>query len=143
MHDLVRILLCAALSTFAVFGAAYLISRISYRKSPYSTRFGAIVEKDEESGAYFLGVVGCKNLWEDDYHILFRLADESEITICDTDLNYSRRCFVKHFTKEERIHGFVITECSRGKHLLILDIINEYSTHTLYVPFEIETEVKE
>ena len=140
MSDFVKILLFISLFAAAGAGLVFLVTKICTKRSPFATRFGAVVEKDEESGAYILGIMGCKDLWEDDYHILFRLADESEITICDTDLNYSQRCFVKRFTKEKRIHGFVITECPKGKRLLILDIINEYITQTIYVPFEIKDE---
>ena len=136
-NEIIGVTLLIVFSLIAVIAIVHIIAKRARRNSPYETCFGAEVSQHEETRMYVLVIVGCRDLWEGDYHVLFRMADGSDIALCDLQRNVSRNHFVKNFTRKERGNGFVFVQCRPGKHLLVIDMVNEYMKQTLYVPFEI------
>ena len=142
-NEIIGVTLLIVFSLIAVIAIVHIIAKRARRNSPYETCFGAEVSQHEETRMYVLVIVGCRDLWEGDYHVLFRMADGSDIALCDLQRNVSRNHFVKNFTRKERGNGFVFVQCRPGKHLLIIDMVNEYMKQTLYVPFEIKDDPQE
>ena len=142
-NEIIGVTLLIVFSLIAVIAIVHIIAKRARRNSPYETCFGAEVSQHEETRMYVLVIVGCRDLWEGDYHVLFRMADGSDIALCDLQRNVSRNHFVKNFTRKERGNGFVFVQCRPGKHLLIIDMVNEYIKQTLYVPFEIKDDPQE
>ena len=142
-NEIIGITLLIVFSLIAVIAIVHIIAKRARRNSPYETCFGAEVSQHEETRMYVLVIVGCRDLWEGDYHVLFRMADGSDIALCDLQRNVSRNHFVKNFTRKERGNGFVFVQCRPGKHLLVIDMVNEYMKQTLYVPFEIKDDPQE
>ena len=142
-NEIIGVTLLIVFSLIAVIAIIHIIAKRARRKSPYETCFGAEVSQHEETRMYVLVIVGCRDLWEGDYHVLFRMADGSDIALCDLQRNVSRNHFVKNFTRKERGNGFVFVQCRPGKHLLVIDMVNEYMKQTLYVPFEIKDDPQE
>ena len=142
-NEIIGVTLLIVFSLIAVIAIVHIIAKRARRNSPYETCFGAEVSQHEETRMYVLVIVGCRNLWEGDYHVLFRMADGSDIALCDLQRNVSRNHFVKNFTRKERGNGFVFVQCRPGKHLLVIDMVNEYMKQTLYVPFEIKDDPQE
>ena len=147
MEQTLRIMLIAIGIIFIILVFIWIINKIvdkvMARRNPYETYFASTVVKSDTTDYYILIIKGCEQLYEGDYHIVFRLADGAKITLCDTEINFSNSWFVKYFTRTERGHGFVISECPIGKHLLIVEIMNEHMRQTLYIPFEIQPPQKE
>lgn len=142
-NEIIGVTLLIVFSLIAVIAIIHIIAKRARRNSPYETCFGAEVSQHEETRMYVLVIVGCRDLWEGDYHVLFRMADGSDIALCDLQRNVSRNHFVKNFTRKERGNGFVFVQCRPGKHLLVIDMVNEYMKQTLYVPFEIKDDPQE
>ena len=142
-NEIIGVTLLIVFSLIAVIAIVHIIAKRARRNSPYETCFGAEVSQHEETRMYVLVIVGCRDLWEGDYHVLFRMADGSDIALCDLQRNVSRNHFVKNFTRKERGNGFVFVQCRPGKHLLVIDMVNEYMKQTLYVPFEIKDDPQE
>ena len=142
-NEIIGVTLLIVFSLIAVIAIVHIIAKRARRNSPYETCFGAEVSQHEETRMYVLVIVGCRDLWEGDYHVLFRMADGSDIALCDLQRNVSRNHFVKNFTRTERGNGFVFVQCRPGKHLLVIDMVNEYMKQTLYVPFEIKDDPQE
>ena len=142
-NEIIGVTLLIVFSLIAVIAIIHIIAKRERRTSPYETCFGAEVSQHEETRMYVLVIVGCRDLWEGDYHVLFRMADGSDIALCDLQRNVSRNHFVKNFTRKERGNGFVFVQCRPGKHLLVIDMVNEYMKQTLYVPFEIKDDPQE
>lgn len=142
-NEIIGVTLLIVFSLIAVIAIVHIIAKRARRNSPYETCFGAEVSQHEETRMYVLVIVGCRDLWEGDYHMLFRMADGSDIALCDLQRNVSRNHFVKNFTRKERGNGFVFVQCRPGKHLLVIDMVNEYMKQTLYVPFEIKDDPQE
>ena len=142
-NEIISVTLLIVFSLIAVIAIVHIIAKRARRNSPYETCFGAEVSQHEETRMYVLVIVGCRDLWEGDYHVLFRMADGSDIALCDLQRNVSRNHFVKNFTRKERGNGFVFVQCRPGKHLLVIDMVNEYMKQTLYVPFEIKDDPQE
>ena len=142
-NEIIGVTLLIVFSLIAVIAIIHIIAKRARRNSPYETCFGAEVSQDEETRMYVLVIVGCRDLWEGDYHVLFRMADGSDVALCDLQRNVSRNHFVKNFTRKERGNGFVFVQCRPGKHLLVIDMVNEYMKQTLYVPFEIKDDPQE
>lgn len=142
-NEIIGVSLLIVFSLIAVIAIVHIIAKRARRNSPYETCFGAEVSQHEETRMYVLVIVGCRDLWEGDYHVLFRMADGSDIALCDLQRNVSRNHFVKNFTRKERGNGFVFVQCRPGKHLLVIDMVNEYMKQTLYVPFEIKDDPQE
>ena len=142
-NEIIGVTLLIVFSLIAVISIVHIIAKRARRNSPYETCFGAEVSQHEETRMYVLVIVGCRDLWEGDYHVLFRMADGSDIALCDLQRNVSRNHFVKNFTRKERGNGFVFVQCRPGKHLLVIDMVNEYMKQTLYVPFEIKDDPQE
>ena len=142
-NEIIGVTLLIVFSLIAVIAIVHIIAKRTRRNSPYETCFGAEVSQHEETRMYVLVIVGCRDLWEGDYHVLFRMADGSDIALCDLQRNVSRNHFVKNFTRKERGNGFVFVQCRPGKHLLVIDMVNEYMKQTLYVPFEIKDDPQE
>ena len=142
-NEIIGVTLLIVFSLIAVIAIVHIIAKRARRNSPYETCFGAEVSQHEETRMYVLVIVGCRDLWEGDYHVLFRMADGSDIALCDLQRNVSRNHFVKNFTRKERGNGFDFVQCRPGKHLLVIDMDNEYMKQTLYVPFEIKDDPQE
>jgi hypothetical protein len=142
-NEIIGVTLLIVFSLIAVIAIVHIIANRARRNSPYETCFGAEVSQHEETRMHVLVIVGCRDLWEGDYHVLFRMADGSDIALCDLQRNVSRNHFVKNFTRKERGNGFVFVQCRPGKHLLVIDMVNEYMKQTLYVPFEIKDDPQE
>lgn len=142
-NEIIGVTLLIVFSLIAVIAIVHIIAKRARRNSPYETCFGAEVSQHEETRMYVLVIVGCRDLWEGDYHVLFRMADGSDVALCDLQRNVSRNHFVKNFTRKERGNGFVFVQCRPGKHLLVIDMVNEYMKQTLYVPFEIKDDPQE
>ena len=142
-NEIIGVTLLIVFSLIAVIAIIHIIAKRARSNSPYETCFGAEVSQHEETRMYVLVIVGCRDLWEGDYHVLFRMADGSDIALCDLQRNVSRNHFVKNFTRKERGNGFVFVQCRPGKHLLVIDMVNEYMKQTLYVPFEIKDDPQE
>jgi hypothetical protein len=142
-NEIIGVTLLIVFSLIAVIAIVHIIAKRARRNSPYETCFGAEVSQHEETRMYVLVIVGCRDLWEGDYHVLFRMADGSDIALSDLQRNVSRNHFVKNFTRKERGNGFVFVQCRPGKHLLVIDMVNEYMKQTLYVPFEIKDDPQE
>ena len=142
-NEIIGVTLLIVFSLIAVIAIIHIIAKRARRNSPYETCFGAEVSQHEETRMYVLVIVGCRDLWEGDYHVLCRMADGSDIALCDLQRNVSRNHFVKNFTRKERGNGFVFVQCRPGKHLLVIDMVNEYMKQTLYVPFEIKDDKQE
>lgn len=142
-NEIIGVTLLIVFSLIAVIAIIHIIAKRARRNSPYETCFGAEVSQHEETRMYVLVIVGCRDLWEGDYHVLFRMADGSDIALCDLQRNVSHNHFVKNFTRKERGNGFVFVQCRPGKHLLVIDMVNEYMKQTLYVPFEIKDDPQE
>ena len=142
-NEIIGVTLLIVFSLIAVIAIIHIIAKRARRNSPYETCFGAEVSQHEETRMYVLVIVGCRDLWEGDYHVLFRMADGSDIALCDLQRNVSRNHFVKNFTRKERGNGFVFVQCRPGKHLLVIDMVNENMKQTLYVPFEIKDDPQE
>ena len=142
-NEIIGVTLLIVFSLIAVIAIVHIIAKRARRNSPYETCFGAEVSQHEETRMYVLVIVGCRDLWEGDYHVLFRMADGSDIALCDLQRNVNRNHFVKNFTRKERGNGFVFVQCRPGKHLLVIDMVNEYMKQTLYVPFEIKDDPQE
>lgn len=142
-NEIIGVTLLIVFSLIVVIAIVHIIAKRARRNSPYETCFGAEVSQHEETRMYVLVIVGCRDLWEGDYHVLFRMADGSDIALCDLQRNVSRNHFVKNFTRKERGNGFVFVQCRPGKHLLVIDMVNEYMKQTLYVPFEIKDDPQE
>ena len=142
-NEIIGVTLLIVFSLIAVIAIIHIIAKRARRNSPYETCFGAEVSQHEETRMYVLVIVGCRDLWEGDYHVHFRMADGSDIALCDLQRNVSRNHFVKNFTRKERGNGFVFVQCRPGKHLLVIDMVNEYMKQTLYVPFEIKDDPQE
>ena len=142
-NEIIGVTLLIVFSLIAVIAILHIIAKRARRNSPYETCFGAEVSQHEETRMYVLVIVGCRDLWEGDYHVLFRMAAGSDIALCDLQRNVSRNHFVKNFTRKERGNGFVFVQCRPGKHLLVIDMVNEYMKQTLYVPFEIKDDPQE
>ena len=124
-NEIIGVTLLIVFSLIAVIAIVHIIAKRARRNSPYETCFGAEVSQHEETRMYVLVIVGCRDLWEGDYHVLFRMADGSDIALCDLQRNVSRNHFVKNFTRKERGNGFVFVQCRPGKHLLVIDMVNE------------------
>ena len=93
-NEIIGVTLLIVFSLIAVIAIVHIIAKRARRNSPYETCFGAEVSQHEETRMYVLVIVGCRDLWEGDYHVLFRMADGSDIALCDLQRNVSRNHFV-------------------------------------------------
>lgn len=147
MEEILRITLIVisivVVVTFIIMIINKLVDKFVFSKNTYETYFGSTVFKSDKTGNYILLIKGCDGLYEGGYHIVFRLADGSDITLCDTDMNFSKSWFFKHFTKTVNAHGFIISKCPTGIHLMIVEIMNEHMRQTLYVPLDIQSQKQE
>lgn len=120
-----------------------VLGSIRFRPDPSATRFDASIHISEFSGMYILKITGCRRLWEDDYFICIRPSDGTRMKVRDYGSHRRRKWFVKHFSATKNEHCFLITECSKGKHLLSIEIMNKHIQQKLYIPFNAKRKIKE